>query len=68
MRTNARRSLTIVHTVGDATAAVWGVAQVGTRFRVVNRASAHYSFHTVSLPWATLEEAKTDLASRLRMR
>lgn len=68
MKANARRILTIAHTVGDETTAVWGIAQVGTRFRVVNRITPRYSFHTVSLPWATLEDAKADLAARLRMR
>lgn len=67
MRNKTRRPLTIVHTIGDETTAVWGIAQVGTRFRVVNRGVASFPFHTVSLPWETLEEAKSDLASRLRM-
>lgn len=61
------RPLTIVHTTGDADTATWGIAQVGSRFRVVNRMSPRYAYHTVSLPWPTLEAAKTDLVARLRM-
>lgn len=66
MRATARRSLNIVHTHGDAVTAVWGIAQVGGRFRVANRVTPRYPFHSVSLPWSTLEEAQRDLTARLR--
>lgn len=57
--------LNVVLTAGQPDRAMWGIAQTTRGFRVVQRARATDGFHTVSLPWPTLEAAQVDMHARM---
>ena len=57
-------ALNVILTAGRPDVALWGVAQTSRGFRVVQRSRVTDRFHTVSLPWPTLEQAQVDMHAR----